>query len=77
MCTWARKGRRDNSLRDFHRRVGKYAEGFEGVHGGMVLGKEMQKEKRLLEFCNEKEMCVVNTWFCKEEEQNHLQCGWM
>ena len=25
--------------------MGKCAEGFEGVHGGMVLGKEMQKEE--------------------------------
>ena len=33
------------SLGDFNKHVGKYAEGFEGVHGGMVLGKEMQKEE--------------------------------
>ena len=32
------------SLVDFNGHVGKCAEGFEGVHGGMVLGKEMQKE---------------------------------
>ena len=32
------------SLGDFNGHVGKYAEGFEGVHRGMVLGKEMQKE---------------------------------
>ena len=33
------------SLGDFNGHVGKYAEGFEGVHGEMVLGKEMQKEE--------------------------------
>ena len=32
-------------LWDFNGHVGKYAEGFECVHGGMVLGKEMQKEE--------------------------------
>ena len=32
------------SLGDFNGHVGKYAENFEGVHGGMVLGKEMQKK---------------------------------
>ena len=35
------------SLGDFNGHVGKYAEGFEGVHGGggMVLRKEMLKEE--------------------------------
>ena len=33
------------SLGDFNGHVGKYAEGFEGVHGEMVLGKEMQTEE--------------------------------
>ena len=32
------------SLGDFDGHVGKCAEGFQGVHGGMVLGKEMQKK---------------------------------
>ena len=32
------------SLEDFNGHVGKCAVGFEGVHGRMVLGKEMQKE---------------------------------
>ena len=30
----------------------------------MVLGKNT-KGRRLLEFCDEKELCVVNTWFYK------------
>ena len=29
---------------DFNGHVGKYADGFEDVRGGMVLGKEMQKK---------------------------------
>ena len=33
------------SLGDFNGHVGKWAEGFEGVHGKMVLGKEMKKEE--------------------------------
>ena len=32
------------SLRDFNGHVGKCAEGFERVHWGMVLGKEMQEK---------------------------------
>ena len=31
-------------LRDFNGHVGKCVEGFQGVHGGMALGKRMQKE---------------------------------
>ena len=33
------------SLRVFNEHEGKCAVGFEGVHGKMVLGKEMQKEE--------------------------------
>ena len=33
------------SLWDFNGHVGKCAEGFEGAHGGIVLGKKMQKEE--------------------------------
>ena len=33
------------SLEDFNRLVGKCAEGFKGLHGKMVLGKEMQMEE--------------------------------
>ena len=32
------------SLGDFNGHVGKYAEGFEGMHRRIVLGKEMQKK---------------------------------
>ena len=37
--------------------------------GVMVLGKEMQKERRLLEFCDEREVCVANTWFYKADKR--------
>ena len=30
---------------DFYGHVGKCAEGFKGAHGGMILGKQMQKEE--------------------------------
>ena len=33
------------SLGDFNGHVGKCVEGFEGVHGEVVLGKEMQKNE--------------------------------
>ena len=48
------------SLRDFNGHVGKYADGFEGVHDGNGIGKRNAEEKRLVNFCNEKELCVAN-----------------
>ena len=47
---------------DFNGHVGKRIEGYEGVHGGNVEGK-------MLEFCDEKELCVANTWFRKGEKR--------
>ena len=53
------------SLRDFNGHVGKCAEGFEGVHWGMVL----EKKYRRLEFCDERELCMANTWFIQTDKR--------
>ena len=67
------------SLWHFNGHVGKCAEAFEGVHGGMVVGKELQNGRRLLEFCDEKELCVANTWFYKIDKRKIINssggCG--
>ena len=52
------------SLGDFNGHVGKCAESFEGVHGGMVLEKEMQKDEDCWSFAM-KESCAWHTWFKK------------
>ena len=57
------------SLGDFNGHVGKYAEGFEGVHRGNGVGKGNAEGKRLLEFCDERELCVANTWFKKTDKR--------
>ena len=49
------------SLGDFNGHVGKCAEGFEGVHGKNGIGKRNAEGRRLLEFCDEKELCAANT----------------
>ena len=36
----------------------------EGVHGGNGIGERNVEGKRV-EFCDEKELCVANTWFKK------------
>ena len=51
------------SLADFNGHVRKCAEGFEGVHGGNGVAKRNAEGRRLLEFCDERELCVANTWF--------------
>ena len=57
------------SLGDFNGHVGKYAEVFEGVHGGNGVGKRNAEGRRLLEFCDGRELCVANTWFKKREKR--------
>ena len=54
-------------LGDFNGHVGKWIEGFEGVHGGNGIGLRNDEGRRLLEFCDEKGLCVANTWFKKKE----------
>ena len=53
------------SLGDFNGHVGKYIESFEGVNGGNGIRKRNVEGRRLLEFHDEKELWVANTWFYK------------
>ena len=56
-------------LGDFNGHVGKCAEGFEGVHGVNGVGERNAEGRRLLEFCDERELCVANTWFKKTDKR--------
>ena len=56
------------SLGNFNGHVGKCAEGFESVHGEDGVGKRNAEGRRLLEFCDERELWVVNTWFKKTDK---------
>ena len=60
-------------LGDFNGQVGRRIDGFEGVHGGYGIGKR-NVEGRRLEFCDEKELCVANTWF-EKKEQRKITCS--
>ena len=53
---------------DFIRHVGRHMEGFEGVHRENGIGERNVKGS-LLEFCDEKELCVANTWYQKKENK--------
>uniref|UniRef100_A0A0L8H466 Endonuclease/exonuclease/phosphatase domain-containing protein n=1 Tax=Octopus bimaculoides TaxID=37653 RepID=A0A0L8H466_OCTBM len=54
---------------DFNGHVGKWIQGFEGVHGGNGIGERNVEGRMLLEFCDEKQLCMVNTWFRKTEKR--------
>ena len=56
-------------LEDFNGHVGKSAKNFEGVHGGNGVGKRNAEGRRLLEFCDERELCMANTWFKKTDKR--------
>ena len=49
--------------------MGKYAEGFEGVIGGNGVGKRNAEGRKLLKFCDERELCLANTWFKKTDKR--------
>ena len=57
------------AMGDFNGQVGKRIEGYEDVHGGNGIGERNVEGKMLLEFCDEKELCVANTWFRKGEKR--------
>jgi len=54
---------------NFNGHVGKNIEDFEGIHGGNGIGERNAEGRMLLEFCDEKKLCVVNTWFKKNENR--------
>ena len=54
---------------DFNGHVGRRIDGFGSVHGGYRVGKRNVEWRRLLKFCDEKELCVANTWFEKKEQR--------
>ena len=53
----------------FNGHVGKRIEGYECVHGGNGIWERNVEGKMFLEFCDEKELCVANTWLRKREKR--------
>ena len=62
-------------LGDFNGHVRKCAEGFEGIHGGYGIGKRNAEGRMLLDFCDQKELCVTNTWFKKDNTKVTYSSG--
>ena len=55
-------------LGDFNGHIGRHIDGFDGVHGGYVVGQRNLEGKMLLEFCLDRKLCVSNKWFRREEK---------
>ena len=49
-------------LGDFNGHVGRWIGGFDGAHRRYGIDERNAKGRILLEFCDEKELCVANTW---------------
>lgn len=54
---------------DLNCHVGALTEGFEDVHGGKGFGTRNVEGEMLLEFATAMKLCVVNTWFEKEDSK--------
>ena len=62
-------------LGEFNGHVGEEIEGFEGVHGGNGIGKRNAEGRMLLEFGDERELCVANTWFKTDKRKTTFKSG--
>ena len=49
--------------------LGKCAEGFGDIQGGYGIGERNAEGRMLLDFCDQKELCVANTWFKKNDKR--------
>ena len=56
-------------LGDFNGQVGKCAKGLEGIHGGYGIGRRNAEGRTLLDFCDQIELCVANTWYKKKDRK--------
>ena len=45
---------------NFNGHAGWHIDGFDGVHGGFVVGQVNLEERMLLKFCLEKELCQIH-----------------
>ena len=56
-------------LGDISRHIGTHIDGFDIACGGLGIGKRNLEGKMLLEFYLEKQLCVSNIWFKREERE--------
>ena len=54
---------------DFNKHVRRQIDGFEGMHGEYEIHKRNVEGRRPLELCDEKELCMANTWFEKKQQK--------
>ena len=62
-------------IRDFNSHVGKKMDVFEGVHEGNRIGEQNLKDRMVLKFYNQKNLCGENTLFKKEKRKVTYSSG--
>ena len=60
---------------DFNGHVGKKVDRFEGVHGRNEIAEQNWEDRMLLEFCNQKDLCVTNKWFKEKKRKVTYSLG--
>ena len=70
-CDWNMHSADDLAmcLGDIKGHAGRHIDGFDGVHGGYGVRQRNFEGRMLLESCLEKELCVSNTCFKREEKR--------
>ena len=56
-------------LDHFNGQIGRHIDEVVGVHGRYGVDQWNLEGRMLLEFCMEKELCVLNTWIKREEKR--------
>ena len=54
---------------DLNGHVGRNIDGFQGVHRGLSIGERNEEGRMLLELCDVKHLCIVNTWLRKADNK--------
>ena len=54
---------------DFNGHVGRFSQGYDGIHGGFGWGERNRDGKEILEFADSLDMVVGNTFFKKDDEK--------
>ena len=54
---------------DFNGLVGRYMDGFHGIHRGLSIGETNHEGRMLLEFYDAMHLCIANTWFRKADKK--------
>ena len=56
---------------DFNSKIGNDNRGYEDVMGKFGLGERNERGERMLEFCQDKQLCITNTYFYHRQQHRY------